>query len=121
MRQRSAPPRRSAPTRRARADAQSARAAQTQTWGNTGKRTAAPAARPGVLTAASALNGSRSMSTSLIKRSAAEHEQLPDIDAADKENPLAVAEVRPCREPLRSEAGARAARLPLRKPPLAVN
>ena len=35
------------------------------------------------------------MSTLLQKRADAESDPLPDIDAADKENPLAVAEVRP--------------------------
>ena len=61
----------------------------------------APAARPGRASEAgsagrgSALAGSRSLSTLLQKRADAESDPLPDIDAADKENPLAVAEVRP--------------------------
>jgi len=91
---------------RAPSDARCALAWQTQTWGNTGRRTAAPAAaavRPGRASEASAgasagrasvLNGSRSLSTLLQKRSDAEADPLPDIDAADKENPLAVSEVR---------------------------
>jgi cyclin B len=78
------------------------RPAQTQTWGNTRPRTTAPATRstragePGAASASrSALDGSRSLSTLLQKRSEAEQQaDLPDIDAADKENPLSVTEVR---------------------------
>jgi hypothetical protein len=78
------------------------RCEQTQTWGNTRPRTTAPATRStrageaGVASASrSALDGSRSLSTLLQKRSEAEQQaDLPDIDAADKENPLAVSEVR---------------------------
>lgn len=41
-----------------------------------------------------ALEGSRSLSLLLQKRSDAEEPDLPDIDAQDKENPLAVCEAR---------------------------
>ena len=78
---------------------------QTQTWGNTRQRSGAASTRASTRASDSSaavasavaqraqLDGSRSLSLLLQKRCDAE--DLPDIDAADKENPLAVSEVRP--------------------------
>lgn len=81
-----------------------ASAATATAWGSTRQRSTQPAVAakplarasetslPGAASTRSRLDGERSMSTLLQKRSAQMEEDLPDIDVADKENPLAVTE-----------------------------